>query len=670
MTVSHKKSSSRKSSSRKSSFRKASSRKASSRKASSRKASSRKSSFKKSSSRKASSSSREVLLINDGNIIPTANDESDKKKKHIRADEIILVDLKDKENIQPREYSWGLGVEHEMQIFHVPPAGMGEANILFDSQEATCYLTGDSNEEGACCKMKKKCSKSMPEKDRPKLTDDELKWLLSMDWELTGRQSEGCEDGNIILPRTPVLMPELITGSFKNRSIESIFDEIVYLEDKYIELQMRNPKTQEKVKKYGPLKTHACNFLSDIKVPIRPTINSPEYKFNELKKYKDYLGSYHITITLPHFKGIPTDEFVNMHRFFGMQFQWIEPLFNGIYFSPDPDSVGKGPNKVQGSGRIMIVGWGNLGGSDLRKLGQTKKNKKVPFDAYGIGRATNIKSYWREQLEFDDTKKLNLCAKTAPPSKNYSKYPKKALSIHTSDIRTFATAESQEECIKKGSNPNDCPRIDAAPMEPPFGMELRIFDHFDVQYLLDLMRVVVLLAANAQRHNPTKYVYKNQTWINAVGVSMKQGWNGILPREYLNELRRNLGLELKVESLRLDHVYSSLVKELYQLNHSSQLCKMMMNNPEIEPKVPSINRYCWELSFNKEFNKPIIDFIKNTYKTNSTHTLQQFKTDFFKVFEEYLWRDNIEDLLYALETNKKVLLKIQKGKIQTVKILL
>lgn len=590
----------------------------------------------------------------------------DKKKKNAKLEGTFLPGLK--KISHGREYTWGLGVEHEMQVFHIPKSGPIDGNIMFDSQESTCYLTGDKSEEGSCCKTKgSECYKSGH--GSVKLKADEHKWLSNIDWELSGRQAEGCQDGRVILPRTPTLMPELITGNFKNRSIESIHREIAYLEEKFINLQMKNPHTRQKVQRYGELRTHPCNFLSDIKVPLSPTVKSKEYKFDQLEKYKDYLGSYHMTITLPHFDGITTPQFVNMHRMFGMQFQWIEPLLNGVYFSPDPDSVGQGPNKVQGSARVMIVGWGNFGGSDLRKLGQTVEGKKVPFEKYGIGRAANVKSHWREQLKMPDADKLNLCARTAPPNKNYSRYPAKALSIHTSDIRTFAMYDSVEKCIKKGSNPNDCPRVDAAPMEPPFGMELRIFDHFDVKYLLDLMRVVVLIAANAQRHNPTEYVYENKAWIDAVGVSMKQGWNGMLSNEYLKELRNNLGLKLNVKSNRLDEVYKALVKEVFELNHRGQISQMMMDNPNVEPKVPAVNRYCWELSFNKQFSKSVNEFIGNQYSRGRYITFGQFKKDFFKAFEEYLWRDDVEDVLYALESNRKVDLKIEGGRIVRIKVL-
>lgn len=613
------------------------------------------------------------------NIKNKKNKELDMSKKKKKINNVLYkpVPFKTLENdSQPREYNWGLGVEHEMQLFHVPKSGMKNSNIVFDAQESTCFLTGDKEEAGACTKLRKPGYEyySPSDKDlklllgkKDILTKEEHTWLMGTDWELTGRQAAGCKGGRTILPRTPVLMPELITGSHLNRTIESIHREIVFLEDKFIKLQMKNPITQRKVAKYGPLKPHACNFLNDIKVPLRPTIYSDEYEFDDNGDFRDYLGSYHVTITLPHLSTIKVHEFVNLHRYFGMQFQFLEPLINGIYFSPDPDSVGNGPKKVKGSARIMLVGWGTLGGSDLRKMGSTKEGKEVPFSEYGIGRASNIKAEWQNVVDFPDAEKLKTCVKTAPPLSRYAKYPSKSININTSDIRTFNVELDREKC-EQISNPSDCPRVDAAPMEPPYGMELRIFDHFDVKYLLDLLRVLILLAANGQRHQPKDYVQSNSAWIEAVKQSMEHGWSAILPNDYIKCLKHNLGLELKSKSNRLDHVYECLIKEIYDLNHENYICKLMMETPNKEPKSPSINRQCWELSFNKKYQTPVYEFLSKTYRKKQTITVPQFKRDFFKSFEEYLWRDDIEDVLHALETSNKVELDTSNGKIRKIKI--
>ena len=55
-------------------------------------------------------------------------------------------------------------------------------------------------------------------------------WLKQVPWELSGRKSSGCEPTDVIVGRIPVLMPEIITSQHKNRSIESIVNELLFLE--------------------------------------------------------------------------------------------------------------------------------------------------------------------------------------------------------------------------------------------------------------------------------------------------------------------------------------------------------------------------------------------------------------------------------------------------------
>ena len=62
-------------------------------------------------------------------------------------------------NIKSRGINWGMGLEHEVQLFHVnnknhskPKFDIDSSNIIFDSQESTCFLTRDTSKNGACCK--------------------------------------------------------------------------------------------------------------------------------------------------------------------------------------------------------------------------------------------------------------------------------------------------------------------------------------------------------------------------------------------------------------------------------------------------------------------------------------------------------------------------------------
>ena len=64
-------------------------------------------------------------------------------------------------------------------------------------------------------------------------------------------------------------MPEFVTTNHKNRSIESLWDELIYQENKFVELQMKNPHTQEKVKEYGEIRQLPHGAISKVRVPVK-----------------------------------------------------------------------------------------------------------------------------------------------------------------------------------------------------------------------------------------------------------------------------------------------------------------------------------------------------------------------------------------------------------------
>ena len=113
------------------------------------------------------------------------DDKKKKKKKHISQDKInILPVIKDSMkdamcntkkdidfvdiDVSDKTTYWGLGIEHEMQLFHKASSGMKNTNIMFNSQESTCFLT---NEEDSCCKTKVKCNDFTKEASKYKIKD-------------------------------------------------------------------------------------------------------------------------------------------------------------------------------------------------------------------------------------------------------------------------------------------------------------------------------------------------------------------------------------------------------------------------------------------------------------------------------------------------------------------
>jgi hypothetical protein len=554
--------------------------------------------------------------------------------------------------------NWGLGVEHEAQLFHINKKEMESyknTNMLFDSQESTCYLTNDLSKKGSCCRGLKGCytdNKTVKKlmKNRVKLSKKDDEWLKAIPWEYTGRQIEHCEPSHIVHTRAPVLMPEIITTNHKNRTIESINNELLFNEKKFIDLQMKNPYTKAKVKKYGEIRTIPYGSAENILVPKKPSMDSKEYEFYP-KRYVDYTGSYHITITLPCRENTTDKEFVKIHQNFANQFQWIEPLLLASLFSGDPRTITDEDynKKIRGSFRVMAYGWGNLAGSDLRKLG-TK----------GVDRMANIESTWRKSLDFKDTKKLMNCDNQVAIGNG--------IGVLSSDIRTFGFDFSKD--CKKKYREDECPKVSGMEMKHPYGMEFRIFDHFNSAHLLDLLRFMVYLAENSRVFQTKNYVYNNLVWKTALRNIMTNGWRAILSDKYINELRKNLNLELNFRNKTAYGFMVAVNEELYMKHSLGYFPKLMIEGLYSEPpKFPEINRLSWQISFNHKYQNILKKLMKENFKKGQKINLLQFKKVLFTKFKKKIWDNYVTDILFALEAKPYKMLELNypSGKIIGIK---
>ena len=565
--------------------------------------------------------------------------------------------LKKKEK-RYKNYNWGIGAEHEMHLFHISKdRDISKSTILFDSQESTCLLThkqGDKQlSHGACCKiLKNMCYNEHPEIkkkifDKYLISNKDVEWLKSIPWELSGRQSKGCDT---ILKRMPILMPEIITGSHKNRTMESIADELIFMEKKFIDLQMKNPYTKQKVEKYGEIRQLPFGMIDTIKVPIKPTSHLKTYK-NKKINYIDYLGSYHITLTLPHPKSINNEEFIKLHQNFGNQIQWIEPLLITAFFTGDPKNIISKEKKIRGSYRIMSTGWGNLAGSDLRKLTKTRNTDKVfkkgdprrKTKKFGVGRYATIESNWRKGLNFKESKKLMDCDKKVlilEPMET-------AIGMLSSDIRTFGFDYSKD-CKTYSS---ECPKVSGYPIIKPNGIELRIFDHFNSRHLLDLLRIITYIAENSRIKKCNKYVYNNLSWQKTSRGIMTRGWRSIVDVNYIEELNKNLGLKLEVKKKLAFELFMDLNKKIFEKNKEGLFSNLLLEKKyKQEPDIPQINRFSWQIKFNLEYSDKIKEFIKKHIPFKKHLSLFQFKKIFFLHFDKKEYENNLNDILFAFES--------------------
>ena len=577
-------------------------------------------------------------------------------------------------------YTWGLGAEHEMQLFHIArdsnKKGIATSNILFNAQESTCLLTTREKKKikdsaDACCSglaVNDKCYHLHPDTKKviqevPKLESKDIEFLRNVPWEFSGRQYKQC---GFILKRTPILMPEIITGNHQNRTIESICDELIFMENKFIELQMKNPFTKQKVEKYGELRPLPVGAMANIKVPQKHSSYLKEYKF-EKDKYKDYLGSYHITLTLPFRPKTSNKRFIENHQNFGNMVQWLEPLLLSAFFSSDPSDCISKKKVARGSMRVLATGWGNLAGSDLRNMNKTQKTRK------GVGRYANIESKWRDYVSSPITKKLDRCGA------NWSvREPKKLaqpVGILSSNIRTFGFIDDlkkckEDYCLKKSGC--ECPKVSGLDMKKPYGMEIRIFDHFHSKHLVDLMRILVYVAENSRNHQCTKYVYHNKIWNKTTGLIMEQGWKAIISEGFIKELNTQLNIKVKVEETKAFGLLKEVVRQLFEKNKDGLYSKIMLRDTyEEPPKLPQINRFSWQTQFNTKYGSKVVKFVKSSFEKNKEYTLGEFEKIFYSKFEKDTWKNNILDVIYALEAKPHNLvdLKLEKGHVRKIVVL-
>jgi hypothetical protein len=532
------------------------------------------------------------------------------------------------------KYTWGVGIEHETHFFHEPKAGQKipiKDFILFDAFNPTLRLL-KAHEAGKIT-----------------LSHRDLDLLENIPFEATGRKC----NGEFVLQKAPINMPEFITtrpvSSLKTgkRGMESYCNEIISIQDDFIYLLLRDKTVKKQFVKYGTLMTYPFSMSNYVIFPKNTTTST--YKIDKVGKNNkvnpEYTGSYHITLTLPYTTKTTDKVFIERHRNYANQLQWLEPLLLTAFFSGDDKAVGTTEKRIRGSYRISRIGWGNLAGRDLRKIHK------------GIGRYSTVESHWRDGMEFFEKEKLKPCLSPTPPAIREG-----GLSALSSNFRTF-DASKEDKYERSG-----------APMKKPYGMEFRIFDHFKDDYLVELCKVLIYVAENSRKHTTKKFVYKNKAWIGAVQSIMMGGWRAEVSDDYVKELREHLNLNIKTKSKTALDIFATINKELFQKHKNGDYPFLMLDKKYKKPPIlPDINRKSWEHGFMiklnrdatllKKYNKFVADI---PLGMSSVTVIKQIYKDVFKTDG---WMRNFEDVLYYLERWEQVKLTKKCGVITHITLL-
>jgi hypothetical protein len=543
-----------------------------------------------------------------------------------------------------KKYTWGFGIEHEMHVFHKPKDSNKNIKdfIIFDSSSALNRIIDQYNN------------------GKLKLTELELEVIDSIPFETSGRL---CNE-KWVIKRVPVKMPEFVTWkpicSLENdRSLIGMTIDIVQLRKIYFKILMKDKETKELVKKYGELSDYPFGMTRYLKVP---KIKNNTYIFPKNSKGEDvvrpeYNGSYHLTMTLPHKTNISRSEFIKIHQNFCNQLQWIEPLLLTAYFTGDEKAPGSSKKYVRGSFRVMIIGWGNFAGTDIRLLDK------------GIGRYAKTPTYWRDNFELYESEKLDPCI---PPSA--AAKAEKAITTLSSDIRTFGSTDPLRPDHRESG----------IGMTVPNGIEFRIFDHFQDKYIESLCYLFSLIAENSRITKTHGYVYKNKIWIEALQNIMTNGYKAELNESYIQLLREKLGLKIKTTSIIAYDIFCAVFDELYEKNKKGNwsiifnriLDKRNKNTENVIPLyqknyeiIPDVNKKGWQFAFMVKANRntkiikyfnllsKYLNFIKKISFNN-------FTLIFLKIFGKK-WKKDIIDIIYFYNTLGNV--SIEKNTNGTIK---
>jgi hypothetical protein len=540
------------------------------------------------------------------------------------------------------DYTWGIGIEHEMHVFHMPK--LSRKNIidftLFDSYSVVQRILSE-NSNG-----------------KSNLTYDERELLKKIPFEVSGRR---CNEEWVIKP-VPIKMPELITFSpfcsiKNNRNLINFIEELKLYKKMFYNILMKDSNTQKLIKNYGILTEYPFGMTRYLKYPISQT--NGKYLFEKDKNGKDllvpeYNGSYHITFTLPYKESTTQSEFIKMHQNFCNQLQWIEPLLLTSYFTGDEYSPGELKKRVRGSFRVMIIGWGNFAGTDIRLL------KK------GIGRYAKTPTYWRKGLNFIDVDKLKPCYKPSP-----SALKEGATSSLSSDFRTFGSTDPLRPDHRESG----------VGMTKPNGVEFRIFDHFNDANIDSLVQLIALFAENSRVTKTKGYVYKNKVWIETMHAIMTYGYKTELSKKYIKLLREKLGLKINTKSIIAIDVFKTIFRELIDKNVNGKWMKIFNTNKSsnLERKkniipymIPDINKKGWQFAFMMKLNRNagLMNKFKllSRYISNQTLSFNDFSDIIIKFFGKK-WGNDIVDIAYFyndIYRNNIILEKNENGTIKNI----
>lgn len=459
-------------------------------------------------------------------------------------------------------------------------------------------------------------------------------YLQNTGIEFSGRECAGINDINF------KAMAESVSLSHERMSFDAAFCHIGILDAKILEVLAASPNEEAISKTFGEIRYPRSGASSDLGLYTRTGGKTHHCSPCEGCYLKDYTGSYHVSISLPHdsdgwvaydesildqslkhtrcsktFERVqtdadetPRDAWVKAHSNLANMIQWVEPLILAVFGSPDPESSCDDGKFVEGSYRTMNSGWGVPGTTDVRTFGDV-----------GTGRYSSTGFDWMLDVAPESSSGVIGCVDKGMGS----------------DIRTKSTT-GEHEMVQQESH---------APMDVGQGFEVRSLDNFPLESLRSAYRVIALLAEASRQHTAKTYVYEDADWVYSAQQSVLEGWNAILSPDYVTSLESNLDIDLVSlnGSTQAFDIFNEVYRQLSEKHAGGFWTSLLLDDTTMGP-LGNPNRDSWELSTRRiGITPPVIREIFGVDEDKSA-------TVEIESLNGTRCMDDVEDLVYLSES--------------------
>ena len=300
--------------------------------------------------------------------------------------------------------------------------------------------------------------------------------------------------------------------------------------------------------------------------------------------------------------------FHKLHKIWAISIQWILPLVLSCYSSCDPFSIGDNDKLTELSLRSFISGFSFFNLSDIFNFNLYSDRDLPDYQIHSTNMIEDIKSDF-----------------------NYNK-----TNYDGSDFRVSID--------DKGFG---------------FGFELRVFDNCHISNIEYLLELFILLADHTVKLdkdfsiNPFNHPVLNIECIKL----LKQGWNTIISKEYLDLIHTQLDIEIIIDTPLAYNVINFIyiyLQKIYVSNGKGIgiYSKYLINRKNIINHLPNINKQSWEWAFNQLVwlpNNPNTDLrIIIESEIKKSNNISMLKDNLLTTLG-IQFREDIDDILYSLE---------------------